>query len=214
MDEGARVMSRSCGYTSAGAGPVSLGLVVTMLALLLTCRGQCRGDMTNIHFTLVHTHAGYAPFLKNHESNHESTDCRHPTGLCYNQPISQHHLIKGHINCDPHTTSTIMQMNSGFVILFLGQKGCESSPEVSLMKFIAMLRFPSSSLAIFSCILTFISVYLTSTVKGKQKLRGLLEHNEREENIQIWSRKKRYALLNKLKNKEIFSIFLKDRCQS
>lgn len=66
------VMSRSCGYTSAGAGPVSLGLVVTMLALLLTCRGQCRGDMTNIHFTLAHTHAGYAPFLKNHESNHES----------------------------------------------------------------------------------------------------------------------------------------------
>lgn len=60
-----RVMSRSCGYTSAGAGPVSLGLVVTMLALLLTCRGQCRGDMTNIHFTLVHTHAGYAPVLRN-----------------------------------------------------------------------------------------------------------------------------------------------------
>ena len=51
-----QVMSRLCGYTSAGAGPVSLGLVVTMLALLLTCRGQCRGDMTNIHFTLVHAH--------------------------------------------------------------------------------------------------------------------------------------------------------------
>lgn len=60
-----QAMSRSCGYTSAGAGPVSLGLVVTMLALLLTCRGQCRGDMTNIHFTLVHTHTGYGPFLRN-----------------------------------------------------------------------------------------------------------------------------------------------------
>lgn len=52
-----QVMSRLCGYTSAGAGPVSLGLVVTMLALLLTCRGQCRGDMTNIHFTLATVHS-------------------------------------------------------------------------------------------------------------------------------------------------------------
>lgn len=60
-----QVMARLCGYTSAGAGPVSLGLVVTMLALLLTCRGQCRGDMTNIHFTLVHGHTGYGPFLRN-----------------------------------------------------------------------------------------------------------------------------------------------------
>lgn len=95
-----QVMSRLCGYTSAGAGPVSLGLVVTMLALLLTCRGQCRGDMTNIHFTLVHTHAGYGPFL--------SRMSQHPTGLCCNQPISQHPLIKGYINRTPRTTFTFL----------------------------------------------------------------------------------------------------------
>lgn len=86
-----QVMSRLCGYTSAGAGPVSLGLVVTMLALLLTCRGQCRGHMTNIHFTLVHTHTGHRP----RSESHESTDCQHPMGRCSNQPISQHPVIKG-----------------------------------------------------------------------------------------------------------------------
>ena len=46
-----QVEARLCVYTSAGAGPVSLGLV-TVLALLLTCRGQCRGNMTQ-----THTHA-------------------------------------------------------------------------------------------------------------------------------------------------------------
>lgn len=43
-------------YTSAGAGPVSLGLVTVFALLLLTCRGQCKGDMTNAHISDARTH--------------------------------------------------------------------------------------------------------------------------------------------------------------
>lgn len=46
-------------YTSAGAGPVSLGLVTVFALLLLTCRGQCKGDVTNAHISdaRARTHA-------------------------------------------------------------------------------------------------------------------------------------------------------------
>lgn len=48
------VRMRPSVYTSAEAGPVSLGLV-TVLALLLTCRGQCRGGY-DTPFKLPHQH--------------------------------------------------------------------------------------------------------------------------------------------------------------
>ena len=50
-------------YTSAGAGPVSLGLV-TVLALLLTCREQCRGDMTHIHTFRTHGSRAHTLWLQ------------------------------------------------------------------------------------------------------------------------------------------------------
>lgn len=49
----AKLWEKFCVYTSAGTGPVSLGLV-TVLALLLTCRGQRKGDMTDTRAHLRH----------------------------------------------------------------------------------------------------------------------------------------------------------------
>lgn len=99
-------------------------------------------------------------------------------------------------------------MKFGFVILFQGQGGCESSPETSLMTIIAMLLFPmrrihhSSSSAVFYLYICGFHCE-RQTFGWEQKLSGLLKHNEREENIKICSRKNRYAFKNKLKSKEI-----------
>lgn len=112
-----QMMLRLCGYTSAGAGPVSLGLVVTMLALLLTCRGQCRGDMTNIHFhTCAHAqwprsisegselHVSHLPVLCYKQTTDRPTD--QPTDRPTDQPTNQPTLMRSiHcMNCTPDTT--------------------------------------------------------------------------------------------------------------
>lgn len=49
--------------TSAGAGPVSLGLV-TVLALLLTCRGQRRDDITQKRTFQSSISTNHPTFLK------------------------------------------------------------------------------------------------------------------------------------------------------
>lgn len=97
MNEGVVKMSV---YTSAGAGPVSFGLV-TVLALLLTCRGQCRGDMTHTHFsdthvhtyacTLVHTHTytDKGPFQSDHPNSCPEDEMLLKVTLIYRRCIKE-----------------------------------------------------------------------------------------------------------------------------